>query len=408
MTEFDVFVGIDWGDQSHQICILNSNGDVLDELAARHTGESIASAFDRITELAGGDCARIAVGIETPRGPLVASALERAMSVFAINPKQLDRLRDRTTVAGAKDDRRDALVLASSLRSDLALFRRVKLGSETLVAIGELVRMHEEVVQQRVVVGHRLRDQLQRYFPQVLALGRIHEERWLWELLQRAPTPRLAKSLSLKKIDSILTRHRIRRLTANEVKATLLEKPLSVAPGVTQACEMHVKLLLEQIQLLEEQRRSSSKSMKALLDELGSSDEERREHRDAQVLRSLPGVGTIVSATMLAEAWEPLERRDYRTLRTYAGVAPVTKQSGKSHRVCLRRACNKRVARAVVHWATVAIQQDPRARALYDRLRAQGKTYGRAIRGVADRLLAMLVAMLKRGELYDPNRRALA
>ena len=79
MKEFDVFVGIDWGDQSHQICVLNSDGDVLDELAARHTGESIASAFDRITELAGGDSSRIAVGIETPRGPLVASALERGV-----------------------------------------------------------------------------------------------------------------------------------------------------------------------------------------------------------------------------------------------------------------------------------------------------------------------------------------
>ena len=133
-----------------------------------------------------------------------------------------------------------------------------------------------------------------------------------------------------------------------------------------------------------------------------------QEHRDIPVLLSLPGVGRIITATMLAEGAHILSLRDYHALRAHAGIAPVTKQSGKSRQVLMRYRCNQRLRNAFYHWARTSIQHDPRSKHHYARLRQVGHNHGRALRGVADRLLAMLIAMLKSGQTYDPNRRSTA
>lgn len=128
-------------------------------------------------------------------------------------------------------------------------------------------------------------------------------------------------------------------------------------------------------------------------------------HRDVTLLLSLPGVGRVIAATMLAEASQPLADRDYHALRACGGTAPVTRQSGKNRFVLMRRACNCRVRHALYHWARVSTQVDPRSREQYQRLRQSGHTHGRALRGVTDRLLGVLVAILKTGLPYDPALR---
>ena len=131
---------------------------------------------------------------------------------------------------------------------------------------------------------------------------------------------------------------------------------------------------------------------------------QQNEHRDVQVLRSLPGVGRVVAATMLAEAAQALAARDYNVLRALSGVAPITRQSGKSAHVVMRRGCNLRMRNAVYHWARVSTMVDGHWCARYRALRQRGQTHGRALRAIADRLLNRLVAMLREGTLYDPAR----
>ena len=134
-------------------------------------------------------------------------------------------------------------------------------------------------------------------------------------------------------------------------------------------------------------------------------DAEPREHRDVEILQSLPGVGRIVTATMLTEATGPMADRDYPTLRAYAGAAPVTKRSGKRAAfVHMRYACKRRLRQALYHWSRVSIQHDLAARGYYDALRARGHGHARALRSVADRWLRILVAMLTTRTLYDPSR----
>jgi len=169
--DFDLFVGIDWGSESHQVCALDGRGGVLREWSVEHGGAELVALAEQLLELAKGR--RVAVAIEVPRGAIVETLLEREIAVFSVNPRQLDRFRDRHTVAGAKDDRRDARVLADSVRTDQKSFRRVKVGEPQLVQLRELSRMYEEVRGERVMLANRLREQLHRYFPALLRLGSV-------------------------------------------------------------------------------------------------------------------------------------------------------------------------------------------------------------------------------------------
>ncbi len=124
---------------------------------------------------------------------------------------------------------------------------------------------------------------------------------------------------------------------------------------------------------------------------------------DAAILASLPGVGKTILATLLTEAPGPLTGRDYKALRTLSGVAPVTKRSGKSCVVVMRHAAHARLREAVFHWARVAVQNDPKSKSRYEALRVRGHSYGRALRGVADRMLGVACVLLERRELFDPQ-----
>jgi transposase len=334
--------------------------------------------------------------------------LEQGCHVFAINPKQLDRFRDRHTVAGAKDDRRDAFVAADALRTDRHAFRRLHGEDPQVLQVRELSRLHGELQEEHCRLTNRLREQLWRFYPQLLALTPAADAPWLWALLEQAPTPAQGRRVTLSAVRALLARHRIRRLTAEAVHAALQEPPLPVAPGTEAAAQEHVGLLLPRLQLVHAQRTHCAQRLERLLTLLATpaAGADRPEHRDVTVLRSMPGLGRLVAATMLAEASRPLAARDYQTLRAHAGVAPVTRQSGKTRLVSMRHSCNGRLRAAVFHWARNAIRLDPHSRAHYDRLR-QRHRHARALRGVADRLLSILARMLSTRTLYDPTRRRL-
>jgi transposase len=403
--DYDLYVGVDWATQAHQICVLGSGGDRLEDQAVPHTGAGLAALVSRLRQRVS-DPARIAVAIEVPHGAVVDVLLEQGCHVFAINPKQLDRFRDRHTVAGAKDDRRDAFVAADALRTDRRAFRRLHAEEPQVIQVRELSRVHGELGQEHSRLTNRLREQLWRFYPQLLALSPAADDPWLWALLEHAPTPAQGRRVTRSALRALLARHRIRRLTADAVHAALQEPALPVAAGTAAAAAEHVALLLPRLQLVHAQRTHCAQRLERLLALLATpaGGADHPEHRDVTVLRSFPGLGRLVAATMLAEASRPLAARDYQTIRAHAGSAPVTRQSGKTRLVSMRRSCNGRLRAAVFHWARNAIRLDPRSREHYQRLR-QRHSHARALRGVADRLLNVLVSMLNTGTLYDVTRR---
>ena len=144
-----------------------------------------------VLSLATGDAGEVGVAVETPRGPVVESLMERGFAVHSINPKQLDRFRDRLSPAGAKDDRRDARVLASALRTDPHCLRRLEPTDPAIVELREWSRLSEELTRERVRLANRMRDQLWRYYPQFLdAVDDDVAAPWALDLWQSLPTPR--------------------------------------------------------------------------------------------------------------------------------------------------------------------------------------------------------------------------
>jgi transposase len=402
------FAGIDWASRAHQLCLIDAGGKILGERSFAHGGDGLAELCAWLLATSGAEPAVIAAAIEVPHGPIVEALLERGFQVYAVNPKQLDRFRDRFTVAGAKDDRRDAHVLADSLRTDRHCFRHLATEDAVVIELREWSRMTEDLQQERNRLGNRIREQLWRYYPQALEIGDDLAADWFLELWAALPTPTKAARTRESTVERILKAHRIRRITAPEVLRILRQPALGVAPGTAEAAGAHIRTVAERLRLVNRQIRGAHRRLDALCDKLAGDGAEQPpgqepEQRDVTILRSLPGVGRIVLATLLAEAAEPLRRRDYHALRTLSGVAPVTRRSGKRCIVVRRQACQTRLRNAVYHWARVAIQHDELSRHRYAALRKRGHSHGRALRSVADRLLAVACAMLTQRTPFDPE-----
>jgi transposase len=382
------------------------DGQIMAERWIEHSGDSLAELAAWLRQHTSDSPSLLAAAIEIPRGAIVETLLEHGFTVFSINPKQLDRFRDRYSPAGAKDDRRDAFVLADALRTDMHCFRAVKLDEPAMIRLRELSRLDDELAQEQNRAVNRLREQFHRFFPQLLQLCESADESWLWALFELAPLPARAAKLSEAKIARLLQQHRIRRLTAAEVRAVLKTKPLTLAPGAAEAAAEHALLLLPRLRLLHQQRADLGRRINAMLDELATPAQDKNEHRDAAILLSLPGLGRKIAATMLSEASQAIADRDYHALRCYSGAAPITRQSGKKKIVLMRRGINQRLRNALYHWARVSVVFDPQSKKRYAAMRACGHSHGRALRGMADRWLKTLTSMLTTRTLYDARRRA--
>jgi len=358
----------------------------------------------QLAELAAFGDVTVRVAIEVPRGAVVETLLERGHEVFVVNPKQLDRFRDRFTMPGAKDDRLDALVLASALRTDRERFRRLEFDEPVVLKLRERSRMHEELSEERKRLANRLKQQLLRYFPQFLELYDDVAAPWMLALWAHVPTPKHARKVQARSIARILKEHRIRKHTGREVLKVLKQKPLYVAPGTTEAAVEHIQMLVPRLTLANQQLKHCHAQIKACLAEMAAPAEDdagqEGEQHDVTILSSLPGVGPIVLAVLLAEANGPIRRRDYHALRSLCGVAPVTRSSGKKRVVSMRYGCSGRLRNAVYHWARVAAMHDELCKVRYRALRQRGCTHGRALRTVGDRLLRVACAMLEHGSTY--------
>jgi transposase len=406
-NEVRYFVGIDWASQQHRMCLLDASGRCIAERDIAHGGAALSEACDWLLEKTGAQPGEIGVAIETPRGPVVETFVERGFQVHSINPKQLDRFRDRFTVAGAKDDSRDAHVLGDALRTDPRAFRLLSVEEPLLIELREWSRMLEDLQQERTRLTNRMRDQLWRYYPQALELTDDLGADWFLDVWELAPTPAKASRAKDRTIESILKAHRIRRLDAAEVLRILCQKALWVAPGTTEAACAHIRTVVARLRLINQQIKDAHRRLNELCGEFEASAEnspgQNCEQRDVAILRSFPGIGRINLATLLAEGWDLLRRRDYHALRILSGSAPVTRQSGKKRLVTRRYACNNRLQNAVYHWARVAMQHDPTSRHRYSELRKRGHSHARALRGLADRLLYVLCTLLERQTLFDPG-----
>ena len=405
-SSFPWFVGIDWGSTTHHGCLLDATGSVRGSRAFPHSGAGQAEFVRWLLDETGAAPGQIAVAIETPHGPVVEGLLLAGFAVFAIGPAQIRGSRRRYVSSGAKDDPRDAWMLGRALRADPDLFRQLHLEESLVLQLRERTRTVNELTGQRTRLCHQIRQQLWRYYPQLLAIPDLLNQLthpWFVELWNKAKTPARALTLRVATLAKLLKKHGIRRLNAESLWEILHAPALSVAPGTAEAAGRALQGLFAQAHTTNQLLAQAREEIRELLKAFSHNHADDQRPDDLTILLSLPGVGVYVLSTLLAEAFDLLQRRDYPALRARSGVAPVSIQSGNTRWEIRRLAVQHELRNGLYHWARVAAQRDPLSKARYRALRARGFSHGRALRTVGDRLLAVACAMLKNGTLYDPK-----
>ncbi|HYF45454.1 MAG TPA: IS110 family transposase [Acidimicrobiales bacterium] len=343
------------------------------------------------------DPAEVTVATETDRGLFVGALVASGYEVLAVNPMSTSRYRERHSTSGAKSDPGDAWVLAELARTDGHNHRPIAGDSDLAEAVKVLARAHQGLIWTRQRQTNQLRSTLREFYPAALDAFEDLDSGDALAVLAIAPTPTLGRRLSISKIASALRRSgRQRRIDqrAGEIQAALRTDQLEAPPVVADAMGATATALVAVISELNHQ-------IARLEEELGQGFDQ---HPDAEVIRSLPGLGMILGARVLAEFGDdPNRYADAKSRKNYAGTSPITRASGTRRVVLARYARNRRLADACYLWAFAALTKSPGARAFYDAHRAAGDTHHRALRALANRLVGILHGCLRHHTHYDEN-----
>jgi hypothetical protein len=391
-----LFVGDDWAQDHHDVEVMSEQGRVLGRARLPEGPAGMA----RLHELTGQhlgddpDAAQVVIGIETDRGPWVGALVAAGYVVYAVNPLQASRYRERHGVSGAKSDAGDAHMLADMVRTDSHQLRTVAGDSADAEGLKILARTHKTLIWERTRQVQRLRHQLLDYFPAALDAFEDLDAPDALELLARAPEPARAARLTRAQVSAVLKRAGRRKITerATVILTALRGGRLDQPPAVTAAYAATVRSLIAVIAVLNEQ-------VKALQ---GQVEENFGRHPDAEIYRSQPGMGAILGARVLGEFGDdPHRYADGKARRNYAATSPITRASGKKKVVAARFIHNSRLVDALNAQAFASLRASPGARALYDELRARGIEHNDALRRLANRLVGILHGCLKTRTLYD-------
>jgi hypothetical protein len=399
-----LFVGDDWAEDHHDVEVQDGTGRRLGKARLPEGVAGIAGLHALIGQFADPDdpagSGQVLVGIETDRGPWVAALVAAGYRVFAINPMQVARYRERHTTSGAKSDAGDAHVLADMVRTDSHQLREVAGDSALVEGIKVVARTHQTMIWDRQRHVLRLRSMLREYFPAALGafegvIGDLAAADVL-ELLERAPDPDLAARLSRAQIAAALKRARRRDIDTKTatIQSVLRAQALRQPAVLATAYAAGVRSLVAVIGVLNTQITVLQGQVEAHFGR----------HPAVEIYRSQPGLGEILGARVLGEFGDdPHRYTDARARRNYAGTSPITRASGRKKVVLARYARNDRLADALHQQAFCALSSSPGARAYYDTLRARGTGHHAALRQLGNRLVGILHGCLKTGRRYDED-----
>lgn len=393
-----IFVGNDWAQDHHDVWIMDRDGE---KLASRRLPEG-DGGLAQLHELVAGfvdDPGEVIVGVEKDHGLWVTAMTAIGYRVYAINPKVASRYRDRHHVSGAKSDTADARMLADLVRTDRHQHRMIAQDSDLAQELQVLARAQQDLVWEQTRQLNKLRSALLEYYPAALPL--LTDEfmrRDMIAVLGKAPSPETGRKLTLSQLEAVLKRAGRRRyLHATAVKVQhVLRTPghLQASPALVRAYTAKVTGIVALLATIADQ-----------LEELTPQVEESFEqHPDAEIYLSLPGMGRVLGARVLAEFGDDPERyRDAKSRKNYAGTSPITVASGHSSRVKARHIRNKHLIDPLDRMAMAALSRSPGARRFYDTKRAAGYGHHAALRALANRLVGILHGCLKHRTLYDEN-----
>lgn len=337
----------------------------------------------------------VVVGIETDRGPWVTALIAAGYQVYAINPMQASRYRDRYSTSGAKSDRGDAHVLAEIVRLDRAHHRQIAGDSELSEVVKVLARSHQNLIWTRQRQANQLRSMLREFYPAAVAAFDDLAGRDAMAVLSAAPTPAAGRTLTVEAIVRLLRqagRRRYLESTATGIHAALQAEQLPALPAVTQAFGASARALVTIITAL-------TTEITTLQVEV---DAHFGRHPDSEIYLSQPGLGVVLAGRVLAEFGDDAYRYSTgKARRNYAGTSPITRASGTKKTVLARYARNRRLGDALFQQAFAALKKSPGARAYYDAMRARGIGHNDALRRLANRLVGILHGCLHHRTPYN-------
>ena len=389
-----IFVGDDWSEDHHDVCLMDQAGK---RLASRRLPEGltgIRQLHELIAEHAE-EPDQVVIGIETDRGLWAGALAAAGYQVFAVNPLAVARYRDRHHVSGGKSDASDAKLLADLVRTDRHNHRPIAGDSLDAEAIKVLARAHQSLIWARTRHTNAMRSALREYYPAALLAFEDLAHGDALGVLGRAPTPEQGAHLDLPAIQSALKRGGRKRniaARARQIRAALrseqLAAPAPVAAAFGATTRAAVGIIVELNRQIAELEAELATHFEA--------------HPDADIYRSLPGLGVILGARVLGEFGDdPNRYTTAKSRRNYAGTSPLTVASGKKRAVLARHVRNRRLYDAIDHWALCALTSSPGARAYYDHHRAAGDVHHQALRALGNRLVGILHGCLRHHTTYD-------
>lgn len=383
------YVGIDWASEAHQCALIDDAGTVLDEWEVAHHGPGLVGLVERLKKEGGPESVLVALEAGAPL--VVDQLLQAEFTVYRINPKQADRFRDRFTAAGAKDDRRDALVLASAIRTDREHLQPLERDSELCEEIRLRDRARSRKVTERTRLGNQLREALARYYPAALQLQRSMHDAFFLAFLKMYPDPDKAARARGSRIERLLRSHRIRALDTNGVMTCMQATRPHVPAATLRACRDDVRDLVVQLELLNKLIDEADQALEELL----------KRHPDRESLMSTPGLGFHLAIRVIAELGDSRDRYpDASILRALAGTAPVTRRSGKLTSIRMRRGCNRRLQAALFNMARCSVRGSTWAASYYRFQRDRGVRHAVAVRALSNKWAKIIWALLERRTLY--------
>ncbi len=391
------FVGLDWGGTEHAVCVVDESGREALRFSATHTADGLAELRRRLARLAAP--AELPVAIERPSGLLVDTLLEAGHPVIPIHPNAVKAARPRYRMSGAKSDSGDAHLLADLLRTDGHRLAPLRPQSDAVRALRVLVRSRDDLVATRVQLANQLRALLDTFWPGAATIFADIDSPIALAFLRRYPTPASAERLGEKRLAAFLAAQSYSgRRSAVDLLARLRAAPVGHAgEAEAEACGQLAAALAASLEPLVAQIALLSARIAHAVAQLP----------EGRIVMSFPRAGTICAAQITAELGGVRERfPSAEALATEAGVAPVTRQSGKSRSVVFRWACNKRLRAAVTCFADNSRHASPWAAALYQRARSRGCDHPHAIRILARAWLRVLWRAWHDGLAYDPAKHA--
>jgi transposase len=390
----DRCAGLDWAKDTHQVCVLGADGEPLLQRSFAHHERDLGWMCELLVEL---EVKRIA--IERPDGDLIERLLEAGLVVLPIHPNELKATRPRFRGSGGKSHSFDAFCLAELARTDNHRFRVLVPDSDETKALRALTRAREDLVKTKVSLTNRLQAELDAFWPGAASIFCRLDSPIALAFLERYPSPKDARSLGERLLQSFLSRH---GYCGGKSAAQLLAKLRSAPRGlakVTEEAARRVAVLsllavlrpvVEQIGLLESR----------ITDTV-------RAHPDGEIFLSLfrhPD-STLTAARLLCEIGD--RREGYpsaEALAADAGMSPVAKESGRRKVATFRRSCDKRLRDAMSTLADSSRLHNPWAKDIYLRARERGCDHPHAIRVLGRAWVRVIWRMWQDRVPYDPSK----